>query len=300
MRTATCLSLLGTVLAIRSVNAATTGISSPFPVDTRIVRNDSDSDGLPDTYEQAVGLNWHVDDANEDPDGDGSTNLQEYNSGTNPKSADSPQAARRVSSHFALNTGGLEPVVDTDSDGIPDWWELRYALDANTRDSDRDSDLDGKSNLAEYLAGENPRFDDRFVAPLALSRFFEVDTGGKLRDVDSDGLPNWWERLFFGNATIALRANDFDGDRQSNLEEFLAGTDPTDRGSLFGIMEVQPAPFSIVRWSSVSARTYSLWQINLDNFTTEPIASNLLATPPLNSYTNVIPQPRAFYRVSTP
>jgi len=51
---------------------------------------DSDGDGLPNDYENAVGLNPNDPmDAALDTDGDGMTNLQEYQAGTDPKSASS-------------------------------------------------------------------------------------------------------------------------------------------------------------------------------------------------------------------
>lgn len=46
-------------------------------------------------------------------------------------------------------------------------------------------------------------------------------------DSDGDGLPDWWETLYFGSATSAGPLDDPDGDRLTNLQEFLAGTDPT-------------------------------------------------------------------------
>jgi len=46
---------------------------------------DSDHDGIPDAWELSHGLNSHdSSDAAQDPDGDGISNLQEYQSGTDP------------------------------------------------------------------------------------------------------------------------------------------------------------------------------------------------------------------------
>jgi hypothetical protein len=45
---------------------------------------DSDGDGLPDAWEQAHGTFVFIPDANDDPDGDGLTNWEEYLAGTHP------------------------------------------------------------------------------------------------------------------------------------------------------------------------------------------------------------------------
>jgi subtilisin family serine protease len=57
-----------------------------------------------------------------------------------------------------VRTGGrlnLQRMVDTDLNGLPDWWELEYFGHLGT-DPNADPDHDGMSNLAEWLAGTNP------------------------------------------------------------------------------------------------------------------------------------------------
>jgi hypothetical protein len=48
--------------------------------------------------------------------------------------------------------------TDSDSDGIPDDWEIAYGFDPNNgADALFDPDGDGRNNRAEYLAGTDPR-----------------------------------------------------------------------------------------------------------------------------------------------
>ncbi|MBW2059722.1 MAG: fibronectin type III domain-containing protein [Deltaproteobacteria bacterium] len=94
--------------------------------------SDSDTDGLPDDWEWSYfgSLDYGP---GGDGDGDGATNLVEYQSGTDP-------------------TDG-----DTDSDQMPDGWEIMYGLDpCDASDAGDDSDGDGLTNLEEYLAGSDP------------------------------------------------------------------------------------------------------------------------------------------------
>jgi Bacterial TSP3 repeat len=56
-------------------------------------------------------------------------------------------------------------------------------------------------------------------------------------DSDNDGLNDNWEVEYFGHVVVRLYG-DADGDGQSNLEESLAGTDPTNSDSALHITSV--------------------------------------------------------------
>ncbi|HEX5218627.1 MAG TPA: hypothetical protein VFZ59_03595 [Verrucomicrobiae bacterium] len=54
-------------------------------------------------------------------------------------------------------------ILDSDSDGMPNWWEDEYGLDKNVADAAIDTDGDGASNIAEYHAGTQPNnYDSAF------------------------------------------------------------------------------------------------------------------------------------------
>ena len=58
-------------------------------------------------------------------------------------------------------TGASLMKNDLDGDGMPDWWELKFAkstpcLDPSRNDAAADLDRDGLCNLAEFVAGTDP------------------------------------------------------------------------------------------------------------------------------------------------
>jgi hypothetical protein len=50
-----------------------------------------------------------------------------------------------------------DPVKDSDGDGIPDWWELKYGLDPrDPSDAAKDCNGDGYTNVEKYINGLDP------------------------------------------------------------------------------------------------------------------------------------------------
>ena len=152
-----------------------------FAAATNPLFADADKDGIDDAWELQNGLNPSVNDRNGDIDGDGLSNLREFQLGTRANVADTdgdgmpdgwevrygfnPSIAAPPTrdtdgdgltdlAEFAAGTNPLLP--DTDGDGIPDSWEVRYGLNALVNDASADGDGDGVANLQEYLLGRNP------------------------------------------------------------------------------------------------------------------------------------------------
>lgn len=58
--------------------------------------------------------------------------------------------------------------LDSDGDGMPDFWEVAHGLNPQANDAVFDADHDGLNNLQEYLAGTDPH-DPQSVFRLAIS-----------------------------------------------------------------------------------------------------------------------------------
>jgi hypothetical protein len=215
---------------------------------------DSDGDGMPDWWKTKYGLNPALNDADLDPDGDGLSNLKEYQNNTDPHNADTdgdglkdgvevafgldptdPSDATLDSDNDGLTN--LDEVVtyhtdphnaDTDGDGMPDGWEVAHGLNPLVNDAQDDPDGDGLSNLQEYQHKTDPHnadtdgdgLQDGIEVTYGLDPTNPNDAG---MDSDNDGLTNLDEIL---NSKTDPRNPDTDGDGIPDGWEVAHGLNP--------------------------------------------------------------------------
>ena len=120
----------------------------------------------------------------------------------------------------------VDPIADTDADGMPDRWEERYGLDpASPADVYDDNDNDGLVNIDEYENRTNPLIADTDAD--GLNDNYEVNTSGtspRNADTDKDGLTDGEEVSDYGTNPNAA---DSDSDELTDFDEInLHGTNP--------------------------------------------------------------------------
>jgi hypothetical protein len=185
---------------------------------------------------------------------------------------------------YAANVGWIDLGDGTPANGI------RYQNNAAT---DFGVNHDGTGNLGGYAYGANigwltftnrdatgttydgPKVDlltgrlSGFVWSancgwISLSNqfaFVQTDTMDCGPDTDGDGIPDAWELQFAANLGVLNGAGDNDGDGLTNLEEFLADTNPLSAASFLRVTTITkpnvPAPVTLV-WSSTPTRQYHI------------------------------------------
>ena len=120
-------------------------------------------------------------------------------------------------------------------------------------------------------------------------------------DVDSDGMPDEWESANGLTVGINDSAMDPDHDGQSNLAEFLAGTNPQSAASVLRITSVTTpsANHLNLSWTCVTAKTYRVWSTpDLKNWTALSPTYAAGSTGTLSANLSTSGSQKLFYRVS--
>jgi hypothetical protein len=189
----------------------------------------ADTDCAPPPYATS-NCGQHINDGDEDYDGDGMPNLWEIQNGLDPT----------VDDRYA----------DDDEDGMPNLWELQNGLDPMVNDRYLDKDGDGVQNYLEHQWGTNannpdtdgdgltdgqeaylfnsvyqPQYADTDCAPppYATSNCGQHINDGD-EDYDGDGMPNLWEIQNGLDPTVNDRYANKDEDGVQNYLEYQWGT----------------------------------------------------------------------------
>jgi uncharacterized protein (DUF1800 family) len=150
--------------------------------------------------------------------------------------------------------------LDLDASGIPDWWEMKHALQPGSAAlAAMDSDGDGLTNLQEFQHGTDPHRADTDGDGLTDAQEIALGTDPLHADTDGDGLSDGAEvnGRFPSNPLLA----DSDGDGVNDREQLAGGTDPNYNPSNH-IAFVSAVPFfrsSPSRWEWVVDNVQLAW-----------------------------------------
>ncbi len=215
------------------------GNSNPFNVSATL---DADGDEIPDAWEvDFFGLPSSCI-ATNDADHDGLNNLQEYITGMDPTNA---------ASCFEIGMSKQPDGFIVNWDSV----EGRFYDVLWTSDLGHDFQI-----LASAIPFPVNSYTDR-VHTASSAGFYGVAVRLPfIGDFDNDGLPDTWEMNYFLSLDQASPDWDFDG--QSNLEEYIADTNPTNSASLFIVEDLSG---STLYWTAKPGRIYSIyWTDDLD------------------------------------
>src|SRR5262245_24758386 len=208
---------------------------------------------------------------------------------------------------FVVNLSGENATVSWDAspDASVAGYKVYYAASGSTNRV-LDAELVTSITLSNLSAGKTYTiFATAYNSQKVESQNSQVLSYTVLaRDTDQDGLPDTFELTYGLNLSSAADATtDPDGDGFTNLEEYYAGTNPTNASSVLRITAVLPRDTgAAIQFASVADNVYSLE--GNDSFPSgawTPISNGIAGTGGIVEVVNSgwTPQTKRMYRVVT-
>ncbi len=153
---------------------------------------------------------------------------------------------------YAVGLHGIQIIdadLDADNSGIPDWYEMQYALQpAGPATAGADPDGDGLTNFQEFQRGSNPRMSDTDGDGLADNE--ESAANSLSVDSDGDGLGDYDEVNAPLPSDPSLADTDDDGipDNLEKLHGLDPAADPADTPGFIGWTPVYSASPATWEW----------------------------------------------------
>jgi hypothetical protein len=113
-------------------------------------------------------------------------------------------------------------------------------------------------------------FDHASASPNGIASFAKQTTTGLIllsdrsSSIYGDGIPDSWRLRYFGTVydILSQASADADGDGMNNYQEYVAGTDPTDRNSVLVSSTTRTGATSpqdcVIHWPSVAGKQYTI------------------------------------------
>ncbi|HUI08256.1 MAG TPA: hypothetical protein VL486_14750 [Verrucomicrobiae bacterium] len=162
---------------VGQVNLVVSIAPPPTPSTFRITSIERDGDNIAITWlTTGTGTSNIVQAAPGDANGSFTTNFVNLSppmliTGSTTNYTDIGGATNRPSRFYRIQSVSAQGIVtDSDHDGLPDSWELKYFGDLTSQDGTGDPDGDGFNNLQEYLADTDPTRPASFFHIIAIAR----------------------------------------------------------------------------------------------------------------------------------
>jgi hypothetical protein len=168
---------------------------------------------------------------------------------------------------------------------------------------------DGRSatiGIEDYSGAKGTQYAFNQIGAVSNGLALHFRCSAASGDADGDGLPDAFERFYFGGVGNS-GSQDADGDGVCNAAEFRSGTDPGACGSRLCCQPVQMLPQNkyVLRWGSVPGRSYRVWQTtNLSAGPWTLLTPSVLqgSASGINAYTGTVSAAsgRGYWRITTP